>query len=191
MFTTINEVLAHVEHLKTEPPYEINEHLATFQRLGKECESICEFGTGWGTSSWAFLSTEPKWMRSYDIIHFNEINPLIETAKTMNWDWQLIMQDTASPDFVIDECDLLFVDSLHWYNQVKAELDHNAHRVKKYIVFHDIVKYGEFGQDGILDCHPDVPGINKAIDEFLSAHPEWRVKERYENCNGLLVIERC
>jgi hypothetical protein len=191
MFNTIEEVTAHVDHLKNAPPYEINEHLATFQRLGAECETICEFGVGVGTSTWAFLSTQPKWMRSYDIIKYNEVDGIIETAKNMNWDWQLIIQNTVAEGFVIDECDLLFIDSLHNGWHVKTELDNNAHRVKKYIVFHDTEKYGELGQDGIeLDLHPDVPGITGAINEFLSQHPEWQVKERYTNCNGLLVIGR-
>jgi hypothetical protein len=29
-----------------------------------------------------------------------------------------------------------------------------------------------------------------AIAEFLSAHPEWKVRERFVNNNGLTVLER-
>jgi cephalosporin hydroxylase len=191
MFNTDEEVLAHVEYLKTAPPHEIHEHLATFQRLGAECETICEFGIGWGTSTWAFLSTKPKWMRSYDIQDYEQLGLLKETAKNMNWDWQLLLQNTAEPSFHIEECDLLFVDSLHTGDHVEAELRHNAQYVKKYIIFHDIVKFGSIGQNSIGMITPGVRGINSAIDDFLANHPEWQVKERYENCHGLLVIERC
>lgn len=197
MFNNIEELKAHVEHLKTAPPYEINEHLATLQRFGSECETICEFGIGWFTSTWALMSTQPKWMRSYDNNPaydepgheaYKIANDARATATTLGIDFKLTVQDTGANDFVIEECDLLFIDSLHNGWQVKAELDHNAHLVKKYIVFHDVEKYGELGQDTTRDLHPDVPGLNGAINEFLANNPEWQVKERYSNCNGLLVI---
>ncbi len=141
MFNTIEQVRSHVEYLKTAWPYEINEHLATFQRLGAECKTIVEFGVGWGTSTWAFLSTQPQWVRSYDIIKYEQLGLLFETTKRMNWDWDLVLQNTADSTFEIPECDLLFIDSLHNAGHVAAELRH-AHKVKKYIIFHDIEKWG-------------------------------------------------
>jgi hypothetical protein len=200
MFNNIEELKAHVEHLKTAPPYEINEHLATLQRFGSECERICEFGIGWFTSTLSLMSAQPKWMRSYDS------NPEYEqaghkaqemadgaraTAAALGIDFKLTVQDSGAEDFVIDECDLLFIDSLHNGWHVKKELTNHAHKVKKYIIFHDTQKYGTLGQDGgppWRDLHPDVPGLNGAIDEFMAQNPEWQVKERYSNCNGLLVI---
>jgi cephalosporin hydroxylase len=190
MITKIEEVLEYVEYLKTAPPYEINEHLATFQRLGAECKTIAEFGVGIGTSTWAFLSTNPTRMRSYDIIEFPQINSIKETATAMEWDWQLTIQDTTVPGFHIEPCDLLFIDALHTGEAVEAELRQNHQYVGKYIIFHDIEKYGEHGQDERGEVTPGIRGINGAINEFLTAHPEWLEVERYKNNNGLLVIKK-
>lgn len=192
MFNTIEQVRSHVEYLKTAWPYEINEHLATFQRLGAECKTIVEFGVGWGTSTWAFLSTQPHWVRSYDIIKYEQLGLLFETTKRMNWDWDLVLQNTADSTFEIPECDLLFIDSLHNADHVAAELRH-AHKVKKYIIFHDIEKWGEYGESAerLGEADTNIKGINYAINDFMAAHPEWREKERYTNNHGLLVIERC
>ena len=33
-------------------------------------------------------------------------------------------------------------------------------------------------------------GLQKAIDEFLAEHPEWRVKIHFTHNNGLTVLER-
>jgi cephalosporin hydroxylase len=191
MITTIKEVLDHVEYLKTAPPYEINEHLATFQRLGAECDTIVEFGVGIGTSTWAWLSTQPKFMRSYDIIKYDQLDSIFETAQQMEWDWDLILTDTSDPTLVIPECDLLFIDSLHNAEHVQAEL-RQADRVKKYIVFHDIEKWGTYGEskERLGEMDQNIKGINYAINEFLDAHPEWQEVERYKNNNGLLVIKK-
>jgi hypothetical protein len=190
MITKIEEVLEYVEYLKTAPPHEIHEHLATFQRLGAECKTIAEFGVGIGTSTWAFLSTNPTRMRSYDIIEFPQITSIKETAEAMGWDWQLTIQDTTTPGFHIDTCDLLFIDALHTGDAVEAELRQNHQYVNKYIIFHDIEKYGEHGQDERGEVTPGIKGITGAINDFLTAHPEWQEVERYKNNNGLLVIKK-
>jgi hypothetical protein len=33
-------------------------------------------------------------------------------------------------------------------------------------------------------------GLWPAVEEFLIDHPEWRLKERFTNNNGLTVLER-
>jgi Methyltransferase domain len=33
-------------------------------------------------------------------------------------------------------------------------------------------------------------GLRPAVEEFLASHPEWRLRERFTNCNGLTVLER-
>jgi len=188
---TIEEVKAHVEHLKTAPPFEINEHLATLQRLASDCETIAEFGVATGTSTWAFLSTEPKRMRSYDWGQC-PVEQIEETAKTLNWDWQFIIQDTGVEGFHIEHCDLLFIDSMHHGDHLEKELRQNHEYVSKYIIMHDTVKYGDHGQGPpIGDVTPGERGLLSAIFQFLEQHPEWKEKERYYNNHGLMVLERC
>ena len=107
----------------------------------------------------------------------------------------------------IDECDMLFIDSWHHYYQLRKELKLHADKAKKWIVMHDTVSCGSSGEDWKswgngsqiqydqlcqdLDTEEiDNIGINSAIFEFLSTHPEWRVKQHYKNNNGLTVLER-
>jgi hypothetical protein len=33
-------------------------------------------------------------------------------------------------------------------------------------------------------------GVWPAIEEFLAAHPEWILKERFTNNNGLTILQR-
>ena len=83
----------------------------------------------------------------------------------------------------IAETDLMLVDSLHIYEQVKAELELHASKVKKYLVFHDTTTYADRGEF-------DGRGIWPAIQEFLDSHPEWIMHERRTNNNGLTILKR-
>jgi hypothetical protein len=90
----------------------------------------------------------------------------------------------SSFDFdLIEEADLLFVDSHHTYETVSKELSLHGHKIKKYIMFHDTVAYGEIGEDGGV-------GILKAIHEFLEANPEWKIVHQVDYNNGFMIIER-
>jgi hypothetical protein len=90
----------------------------------------------------------------------------------------------SSLDFnLIDEADLLFVDSHHTYETVSKELEIHAHKIKKYIMFHDTVAFGEVGEDG-------GKGIMFAINEFLEVNPEWKIVHQATYNNGFMIIER-
>lgn len=87
-------------------------------------------------------------------------------------------------EYKIDKCDLLFIDTLHQYNQLKQELKLHSPNVSKYIIMHDTSKF-EFtdevtGADG---------GLWPAIEEFLLHNKNWCIKERYINNNGLTILE--
>jgi hypothetical protein len=83
----------------------------------------------------------------------------------------------------IEETDLLFIDTLHVYEQLQEELRLHAGKVRRYIVLHDTMTFGERGEvQGRL-------GLRPAVEEFL-AQGTFYVKDRYENNNGLTVLER-
>jgi hypothetical protein len=83
----------------------------------------------------------------------------------------------------IKKTDLLFIDTDHWYGQIKAELEHHHSRVRKWILMHDTETFG------LINPFDGRPGMKAAIYEFMEAHPEWQIKEHFEVGHGLTVLE--
>jgi hypothetical protein len=157
-------------------------HMPVLRSLVKECQHVTEFGVSEGQSTRAIL-VEPVIVRSYDLyLHASIIN-LFSVAQTLGHDARCSTANTL--EIEIEETDLLFIDTLHTYKQLKAELNLHHHKVKKYLVMHDTHTFATVGE-----CvEPDV-GLIPAVLEFLSEHPEWRVKSHTTVCNGLTVLER-
>lgn len=166
---------------------DINQHLPTLKRYAEECDTIVEMGVRTIVSTWAFLLGNPKKLVSVDYKHPSEYNspdlPLVESiAKEKNIDFTFILSDSRTVE--IPECDLLFIDTLHTYSQIKEELLVHHSKVKKYIIFHDTVTFRTVGE-----INNEV-GIWPAIEEFLQEHSEWKINEIFENNNGLTIIKK-
>jgi hypothetical protein len=163
-------------------PSLINEHLPTLKKYGEECEHITEFGFWQGDSTAALLCARPKTLITYDIDpHCNS-----------TWEWlscmadkktNFIFRNTSSISGTIEKTDLLFIDSWHVYDHLKAELKHSS-RVRKYIICHDTVLYGtqDSGRNG--------PGLMPAVNEFLESKQSWKMHEHFTNCSGLTILKR-
>ncbi len=83
-----------------------------------------------------------------------------------------------------DDTDMLFIDTLHTYSQLKKELFEHEVAVKRYIVLHDVETFGMTSEDGTK------PGLLQAVQEFLDDRKNWFLAELRTNCNGLAVLER-
>ena len=162
-------------------PSDINEHLPTLFNLANECEHVTEFGVRWGSSTSAFLASK-AWVVSYDIDQHPYALHLFGLAREEEKQAKFIKADTLTLD-VIAGTDLLFIDTLHTYAQLRHELFTFHNSVLKYIALHDTVTFGQTGEDG-------GPGLILAVWEFLTTFPEWRIKAHYSNNNGLTVLER-
>jgi cephalosporin hydroxylase len=168
---------------KCSTPSDINEHLPTLKKYADECNHITEFGVRWVVSTYALLMGKPKKMISYDI-DFCETELLKEIVKN-DTDFQFIIGDTLKIE--IEETDLLFIDTLHTYEQLKSELILHSPKVKKYIIMHDTTVYETEGEcvNGITQR-----GLWPAIEEFLNENPNWKILERFENNNGLTILKK-
>lgn len=156
---------------------DIIEHLPTIKKYASECDTICEMGVRWMVSTWAFLAGKPKKMTSYDIEHPNKYNNDLYFAETftreVGIDFKFILADTLKIE--IEEVDMLFIDTLHTYEQLSQELALHGNKAKKYLMFHDSISF---------------PEMTPAIFDFIKKNPQWSVKEHFENCNGLMILER-
>ena len=163
---------------------DINEHLPTLYKYAKECETVTEFGVRWVVSSWALANAHPLKLICVDINKSPQVNEFIEICNNENQYVKFVLGNTL--EIEIEQTDMLFIDTLHNYDQLKKELERHASKVNKYILFHDIVSFGNKDE-----TNSNGKGLMLAIEEFLSEHKnEWKWKEIYKNNNGLGIIER-
>ena len=170
---------------------DINEHLPTLRRYTEGCDTVVEMGVRSIVSTWAFLLGNPKKLVSVDIVHPRtyinhdpsgcNLELVYEIAKGRNIEFEFIEADTLKMDPI--ECDFLFIDTLHDYDQLKEELRIHSSCVKKYIGLHDTETFSINGETRGKE------GIWRAVEEFLS-QGGWEIKERFTNNNGLTILSR-
>ncbi len=155
---------------RCQTPHNIEKHMPLLRGYAQVCPHITEFGTETGFSTTAFLMAGPAELHCYDIV----LPAAADILRPLAGETRLVFHvcDTLTAP-VIEETDLLFIDTLHTYEQVKGELERHGHRARRYLVFHDIVS-----------C----PEIVPAIAEYMSVHKEWTMLEWREEQSGLAVF---
>jgi hypothetical protein len=184
---------------------DLYEHLYTIKKYAEKCEHITELGVRWVISTWALLAAKPKTLNSFDLIHYVyhgvPANKIIDAAQEQGTEFNFYEENVLTTD-KIGPTDLLFIDTLHSYKQVKLELELHARKVRKYIIITNAVTYGSQNEGPVqhdkltgeaLHLYKnlqDKQGVMTAVKEFLDDNTDWRVKEFFKNCNGLCVLER-
>lgn len=174
--------------LYRDTPADINEHMPTLLDYAERCPRVTEFGVG--RSTWAFLHARPKRMRSYDVRSADDQTH--NTDVTMRYAMQVardagvdfVFESVSSLEVTIDETDLLFIDTLHTFEQLRAELARHAPATRRYVVMHDTTAFADQGENWAP------PGLWQAVEEYLREHPEWRLLARLTNNNGLTILKR-
>lgn len=158
---------------------DIREHIPILRALATGCREAVELGTRCGYSTIGLLMAQPGYLLTVDIFHHPKFLPDgvdngVTTLERMKGD---------SLKIEIPECDLLFIDTLHTYDQLKEELRLHGQRVRKWIAMHDTVSYGDVGEHG-------TKGLLPAIREFLWDNTNWRIALDLPYCNGLMVLQK-
>ncbi len=170
------------ERVKREPR-DISEHLDTLYKYASESDVIVELGVNEGISTTAFVHANPKKLYSYDYMVANPMfQQLLDMCKNENVEINFTQAD--SREIEIPECDVLFIDTLHVYEQLVEELKLHSDKASKYIIIHDTET---FKIKGVV---PGSLGLQLAIDEFLESTSDWKLKIHYANNNGLTILER-
>lgn len=185
-FEPSKELQFHFEYAK-EKRSDINFLLPTLHTYAQQCKHITEMGVRTVVSTYAFLSARPNRMISIDMVNPEvygdvSLHKIEYLAKSVGVDWKFIEGSTLN--LSIENTELLFIDTLHTYDQLKGELARHHTQVSKYIILHDTVTFGEIGEAA------GTVGLNPAVDEFLKAFPVWRMRERLYFSNGLTVLEK-
>jgi len=164
-----------VEHAR-----DIREHCPTLVDYAKQCRHVTEMGTRWGASTLAFLYAQPEHLVCYDWKKHANVNRIAKLAGNTNFTFH----ESSTLEVEIEPTDLLFLDTLHTYTQLKAELNLHSDKAKKYIIMHDTVKFGKKGQ------REGERGLEPAWTEFLKTSDCWELHEHYTNNNGLTILSR-
>lgn len=168
---------------------DINEHLPILYEYASMCDHITEMGVRAGVSTTAFLYSNPKKLFCYDIYIDENVKTWFDYAQSIGKDYHYIKSDVTTIE--IESTDLLFLDTVHQYKQLKTELSLHAKQVKKFIIFHDTETFGTYGQDPTVDFGFDGRiGIIYAIQEFLHNNPIWHIVYQTHNNNGLMIIKK-
>jgi hypothetical protein len=176
------DILENIYNEKCNTYSDINEHLPTLKKYTEECNHVTEMGVRWVVSTYAFMMGKPKKIISYDIESIEkwgtEKKFLVDLAKDNGIDFDFCIANTLNIE--IEETDLLFIDTLHNYNQLKKELDLHGNKSNKYIIFHDTTT---FEWDGESYKGGKEVGLWPAIDDFLKENEHWVIHERFTNNN--------
>ena len=160
----------------------IRPHLDILNNYASQCKTVTEFGVETACSTVALLVSGCKKVYSYDVILTENARMVKQAADEDGIRFKLIEKDNLKVK--IKRTDMLFIDTDHWYGQIKAELEHHHKRVRKWIIMHDTETFG------LINPFDGRPGMKAAIYEFLEEHPEWTIKEHITIGHGLTVLEK-
>lgn len=196
---------------------DINEHLPTLYKYAIKCDSVFETGVRGVISSYALtygLLSNPnksnKEILLNDITQCN-ISEFIQYTQSLHIDIKYIWKSNLEIELE-RTYDLTFIDTFHVYGQLKCELEKFSKITNKYIIMHDTTIDGVLGEakreggygnyyyknnkmDELsnitkLPVNEILNGLWPAIEEFLAKQPQWILKERFTNNNGLTILEK-
>jgi hypothetical protein len=102
----------------------------------------------------------------------------------------------------IEDTELLFIDTLHTYQQLSSELKLHSEKVSKYIILHDTVYFGRVDEKiyshaseiikNDKDNKNNKSGLMTSVEDFLNSDYgfKWEIHKHYENNNGLTILKR-
>lgn len=167
----------------------INEHLPLLYMLSLDSDSVVEFGIDRGVSTSALIAGQdtrislglPASYHGYDVRQecAGEVERLMQTcARSL----ACVYTKASSTSIPAVSTDMLFIDSLHTEEMIRQELALHLGGVRKYVVLHDTVAFGENGEK------PGTRGILYGIGALLT--PAWlKVYDSPRN-NGLAAFKR-
>lgn len=175
---------------------DINQHIETLYNIGKECSHITEMGVREVSSTWPLVYSKPDKMVSYDIKRNPNIDRVISLCEEYSINYSFQEKDVL--EIEIEPTELLFIDTLHTYNQLTKELEIHSNKVSKYIVLHDTSYFGRMDEiiynhasDIIKNTTTTKQGLMTAIEDFLLTElgQSWEIFQIYDNNNGLTILK--
>jgi len=169
-------------------PSDINEHLSTFVQMVKSIGAtrVIELGVreGVSTVAWLYALHDEGHLWSVDVSFPAEqapirsgTSPIVDSSK-----WTFILGRDDDP-FVLatlpTECDIVFIDTAHTFEQTYRELELYKPRVRSggYILLHDT-----------LDVGPQPWPVRHAIEKFVGERDLTWDEHAYNHGLGVIQI---
>jgi len=203
------EILKKTYEFKCKKPSDINQHLPTLKKYANQCQTIFETGVRGVVSSWALLLGLVENNQPNKLLYLNDISPckieeLEKVASQVGVKIKYQWKNNLELEFDDQQTfDMVFIDTWHVYAQLKRELAKFSQITNKYIVMHDTTVDEWQGETIRCRMNPDkqvkmsgfpkeeiLRGLWPAIEEFLKENPQWKLKERFTNNNGLTILEK-
>lgn len=165
-------------------PTDIFEHVPTLRQVTEDvnAQTVIELGVRTGVSTVAFLAAVDSTGGTVWSVDIE--SPTVPYEVSTHPQWRLIVgNDLALAGYLPTECDVLFIDTSHTYQQTLAELELYGER-SKVILLHDTALHRP---DASPDSDPDFP-VRVAVEEWVDLSV-WDVEFR-DNCNGLGILRR-
>lgn len=161
-----------------------HEHMPVLRLLcsGKR---VVELGSRHGVSTLAILASRPLSLVSYDLDIKSELLDLQIFAVQENIPFSFV--EANDLEIEIPDCDILFIDTLHDYAQLRQELALHGNKSAEYIIGHDLASFGVNNESATDQAQS---GLIPALEEFLANNPHWKSVSFWFNCNGLWILRR-
>lgn len=172
---------------------DMRHELPILHELAKECRHITEIGVRGGLSTIALLAACPESLVSWDIElqwiaricllqHLRDSEP-----PPGRWRTKFQPRCGDSTKVITEGTDLLVIDSLHTFEQLRRELKKHGNQSRRYVAIHDTSPktFGYKSEDG------SEPGLRAAIREFQEKwYPRWQLVYQHDHGSGLTVLQR-
>jgi hypothetical protein len=162
---------------------DMQEFLPHLRRFASECRHITEFGIRTAVSTTALLAAQPDTLISYDLgLQLNYLEALDRVKGRTNF----IYRQGDSREIDIEPTEMLLVDTLHTYAQLKIELQRHKDKVRKYLAFHDTTGF-RFTDE--VPTQTEKKGLWPAIEEEMDSE-HWELCFELNGGFGMTIFKR-
>ena len=164
-------------------PSTVGQHWQMILRYGRCADAgVVEYGTGFSTFAWLESGAN---VLSVDVEKPLWIDRLVELSCG-----RLCFVQASSLEIEPRRCGVLYIDTLHIYQQLFNELTRHACLCEKYIVMHDTEAFGFPSSVLLSEYSKGDRGLIAAVDDFLHTDDSWYIVERFSHQFGMTVLGR-
>lgn len=167
-------------------PSDFHEHVPTLKELAAKCEHVTEL-SAWQKPADVALAAGLGEKGRFTSVCRQSKPQWKSLGKYLGERFKGIKAEAAAVE--LEETDLLFIDTEHDAEILHALLEKHAPKVRKYLVVHCTVTFGQTGDQADASGNAK-PGVMKGLVDFVAKHMEWGVIRHDANNHGLMVLSR-